>query len=433
MQSPSEHPWLEPLLAQVCPGAEWPILTVDPRDEMLAQALERHFDADLATLEYFSSGAQVTSLLGQVAQWRFGGWNAVGSFLDFGGGYGRVTRFLRRELGPGRVTVAEILEGALHFQAETLGVATVPSAPTPDSCSPGTHDFVYAGSLFTHLPEARFGPWLHRLLDAVAPGGVLAFTVHGPSLMPPHVGEPRPSGITFFPSSESRTLDVHDYGSTWVTETFVARLVREAAPEARARCIPRGLCNHQDLWIVCRDGDDPAGMPFDAGVQGQVELCTIDAGEIRMAGWALDRSPGFEPAELRAVLGGETVARQSELYARPDLAEHLHELGLPGHGEGLDAYLHSGFDLSFRLPSDVRRGSVPLFLLARSSGGATSVLFAGCLESALYLAARENHHRKKDEVLALETTLSNMRRSRFWRIRDRWFAVKRALRLTTQP
>ncbi|MGO9954693.1 MAG: hypothetical protein ACLP50_01710 [Solirubrobacteraceae bacterium] len=39
-------------------------------------------------------------------------------------------------------------------------------------------DLVFVASPFTYLPDRAFGAWLSKLWELVAPGGVLAFSVH---------------------------------------------------------------------------------------------------------------------------------------------------------------------------------------------------------------------------------------------------------------
>ncbi|MEM6703411.1 MAG: hypothetical protein AAF690_11920 [Acidobacteriota bacterium] len=405
-------------------------------DEMLLHGLERsQGDLDLASLEYWASGLQVARTLTAVADWRFGGWAKVPSFLDFGGGYGRVMRhLLAAGLRPDAAAVAEVLPEALSFQQEVLGVRGFASAATPAGLDLEARSFLYAGSLFTHLPGETFPLWLEALLQALAEDGVLVFSVHDPSLMPPELRFliDADSGLAFHATSENLELDPEQYGSTWVTEGYVAGLLKQLAPGCSTRYLPRGLCNYQDLWIVARGGVGTV-VDIDGGGQGALELARLEGRRLRLAGWALHRSPAHELIEVEAFVDGRSVGATHAFYARPDLLPNLGDVGLPAADEDEDRYRNSGWEIEIESLGDLRRGSSQLVLVLRSSGGNHVPLFAGSLESALYLATRENHHRKVDEVKLLETRIDAMRRSRFWRLRDRWFAVKRTLGLTDQP
>lgn len=413
--------------------------TIHPADEMLRYGLERaQGDLDLASLEYWSSGLQVARTLSAIAQWSFGGWQNVASFLDFGGGYGRVMRhLLAAGLVPESAAVAEVLDDALVFQRDVLGVRALRSAETPAGLELGRHGFIYAGSLFTHLPGETFALWLEALLEALEDGGILVFSVHAPSLMPPELRDAldASSGLAFHPASESLELDPRQYGSTWVTEDYVAGLLERLAPGRTTHRLRRGLCNYQDLWIVAprtTEQEEPAA-DIDGGGQGALELARLEGRRLRLAGWALHRGAAHELTAVEATLDGRPIGRATGFYARPDLLPNLGDVGLPGPEEDRERYLHSGWEIEVEELPALRRGSAQLVLVLRSSGGNHVPLFAGSLESALYLATRENHHRKVDEVKLLETRIDAMRRSRFWRLRDRWFALKRTVGLTDQP
>jgi hypothetical protein len=57
------------------------------------------------------------------------------------------------------------------------------------------------------------------------------------------------------------------------------------------------------------------------------------------------------------------------------------------------------------------------------------VLYAGAAEAALLQVALTNVLNLSRENLMLKARIAGMRASRFWKLRDRWFKVKRWLRL----
>ncbi|HEY2296011.1 MAG TPA: class I SAM-dependent methyltransferase, partial [Thermoanaerobaculia bacterium] len=217
-------------------------LAVDARDEMLGFLIDSsEGDRDRALFGYFRSGASIADSLGQVLRWRFGSLERVGKLLDFASGYGRVTRFLVRDVPPERVWVADVYADGVRFQEERLGVHGLVSTIRPeDFVCAERFDAILVTSLFTHLPEERFVAWLRVLLGLLAPGGMLAFSAHSPEVLPAGVPSPE-TGIHFQETSESGSLAKSDYGSTWVTEDFVrSSLDRALGPGAALHRIERG-------------------------------------------------------------------------------------------------------------------------------------------------------------------------------------------------
>ncbi|HEY4593196.1 MAG TPA: class I SAM-dependent methyltransferase, partial [Thermoanaerobaculia bacterium] len=246
-------------------------LAIDARDEMLGFLVGScEGDRDRALFGYFRSGASIADSLGQGLRWRFGSLERMGKILDFASGYGRVTRFLVRDVPPERVWVADVYADGVRFQEERLGVRGLVSTIRPeDFACAERFDAILVTSLFTHLPEERFVAWLRVLLGLLAPGGMLAFSAHSPEVLP--LGVPMPdTGIHFQETSESGSLAKSDYGSTWVTEEFVrSALDRAIGPGASLHRVERGLCNFQDLYLALPEGGvDFAGLDF----QGEPQL-----------------------------------------------------------------------------------------------------------------------------------------------------------------
>jgi len=160
---------------------------------------------------------------------------------------------------------------------------------------------------------------LHGLLTE---RGILVFSTHDESLLPPAVAMP-PEGILFLSSSESRTLDTQQYGSNYVAERFVSRVIDQVtAGKARLHRIPRGLVGFQDLYILPKDPNrdigglrfvhDPCGC-FDGG-----EL-TPD-GRACLSGWAADLNPGGCIKEVQFLAKGRVIDTVTPSHERPDVA-----------------------------------------------------------------------------------------------------------------
>ena len=290
---------------------------IHPRDEMYRFELEGpHRTPDIAAIRYFAVGKSVARTVRELAAWRFGGLARVGSLLDFAAGYGRATRHLVRTLDPARITVAEIDADAVRFQSETFGVRGAVSAHDPRELSlAGPFDLVLAVSLFTHLPEIRFGAWLGRLWRLVAPGGLLAFSTSGERVLPGSVRMP-PSGFAYSSRSETTRLPGGEYGTTWATPEFVRRAAAAAAPEARIAFRADGLCGAQDLHVLARPPLPAAEPPLARDPMGALEWAAVEDGVVATRGWARGDADERPP--------------DVKLYLGPDLAEVSPGEGPPG-------------------------------------------------------------------------------------------------------
>lgn len=427
------HPVVDALLARAPAELAGVDRGIDADDEMLGYAgAVRAGDLDAALVDYFRAGLDIARAVREVAAWRFGGLERAGAVLDFASGWGRATRFLVRLMPAHRLWVADIVPGAIAFQAARFGVHGIRStARAEDFSPPRRFDLIWVNSLFTHLPEAAFHDWLGRLFGCLEPGGLLAFSVHDPAVVPPR--EPMPeSGFLFTADSESRTLHQSEYGSTWVTDGYVRSAVARMAPSAWSARLPRAIANFQDLYLVA-SGPPPTEPPrLEPGPHGRLDRCSQSVdGTLRLTGWVAPPAGG-EIAEVRVRLGGELLASATVLTPRPDVvAGHP---GLP---------LDSGWAVECAIGEPAI-----LEIEAVSTAGVASSLFLGTLPAAEGFCLRaeleaERAARREREgwfrhveselqtmVAEREARLEAMRGSRFWQARNAWFRVKRALGLT---
>jgi len=431
-------PAVRALLAEWGRTADDPRLEVDPGDEMLGFLRDVHGgDGEHALGRYFLSGASIARVLLQVLRWRFGDAAAVPSLLDFASGYGRVTRFLLDAVPASAIIAVDLLPAARAFQQRVLGVRALASSAAPESLAlPGRYAAILVTSLFTHLPEARFAPWLHALLGRLEPGGLLVFSTHDLSLLP---AEQRPSaGCCFQPVSEIAALAEEDYGSTWVDEPFVrAALAASGAPGSAIR-LPRALCGYQDLWVVVPEpGETFASLSLQTEPEVVVEACDVTGGELTLRGWAHGRYGGISRIEV--ALDGALVGSAPVDGERDDVAAVL----------GPTAR-RCGWIVRSPFPAAASPVDSVLLLRAVDARGARHVVWAGRPVTAA-LAARGLQAREAEaalhnvrceraaeraatgqEIADLRATVARMRASGFWKLRDAWFAIKRALRLTDE-
>jgi len=315
------------LLSQCVKDPSAFVSQIHPQDDVYLHCLSYFQDAELAQSSYFRHGNWMMSELSQIAKWRFGGFEKIGRMLEFACGYGRLTRFLVEEMPRERIWVSDVEKQAVDFQRATFGVNGFVATRDPaDIRCDERFDLIVVVSLFSHLPRHTFGAMLDRLVSMLAPGGIVAFTVHDEMWCPTEMMPA--SGFAFVPQSESNTLSTADYGTTFVTESFVRDRIAESLgagwPYARLR---RGLCSHQDIYVVSNDaGLRYEGSDFRLGPEGCLDRCDA-AGDSRveLSGWAGDPDPDHRIAEIQIRLDGRLVQSCRTELPRPDVVAVLRE------------------------------------------------------------------------------------------------------------
>jgi SAM-dependent methyltransferase len=110
---------------------------------------------------------------------------ADSSVLDFGCGWGRLTRYLARDLAPGRLYGCDPVEGILDV-CRANGVPTTLSRSDflPEQLPFNQRfDLVFAFSVFTHLSEQAHRQSLRALHRSLAPDGILIVTIRPPDYL----------------------------------------------------------------------------------------------------------------------------------------------------------------------------------------------------------------------------------------------------------
>jgi SAM-dependent methyltransferase len=408
-------------------------LDIHAEDEMLL-----HYcgllggDSDRALVLYFESGRRIWETMAAILRWRFGGLKPDFQLLDFASGYGRVTRFAVLEVPPERIWIADIYAGGVRFQERAFGVHGLVSYADPERFECGeTFDAIVVSSLFTHLPEASFRAWFRRLFGLLRPGGLLAFSVHDEDLLAPGRELP-PSGILFDLMSESGSLPAEQYGTSWVSEAFVRRTLSELAPNASVHRVPRGLLTFQDLYVVVPEpACDFSGLRLRAGPEGFVEHCSLASGRLRLAGWVVDRALRSAPRELRISIGGEARAILSEFELRGEVGALFPYEQVVGYG----------WRAEIPLPRQAFENGATVAIEVVDAAGGMSKLFSEPIPDALLRSARLDLHATRVQldrrgaeleelrhtIAALEGKIATMERSRFWKLRNAWWGMKRRL------
>jgi SAM-dependent methyltransferase len=369
-------PLVPALLRDQWKDATEPDLLIHPEDEMLLFAYGL-FDGsrDQALAQYVNAGLGIASTLSDVARWRWGSLSNAGSLLDFASGFGRLTRFLLPRFDRAKITVADIYADAMEFQRDHFGVRAVRSTTRPDELElEGPFDLINVTSLFTHLPGRTFHAWLSRLSRLLAPGGVLCFTVHDLSLLEGGAGEVS-GGIVFVAESESRSLDPEEYGSTWVSETYVREVAREVIPGASVHRLERAIGRFQDLYLVVNEaGIDFSALRFDGGCNGFIDgFRRSGDATIHCYGWAANRHEPFSAERIDIVIGAETVATAAVGLPREDVVAHF----------GDPRYLGSGWECRIIRPTPHSDSFDVCIVKAVSSSGAETILAIDTVASLL--------------------------------------------------
>ncbi|NJO70796.1 MAG: methyltransferase [Oscillatoriales cyanobacterium RM1_1_9] len=437
-------------------------------------------NSDRTLLNYFTLGRAIFNGLEQIVRWHFGEFSQIDRFLDFACGYGRLTRFLIQALSPEKIWVSDIYREAVEFQAAYFGVQGFHSASQPENYHLNqTFDCILAGSFFSHMPERTFTPWMQTLYELLTPGGILIFSVLGEEILPAHVSMPS-TGILFSSdTSESQSLDKEDYGTTYVTEAFVRRVVEQVSQgQASVVKIPRGMCHYQDFYVISPSYLQGAQtLNFHHQPEGYLDSCTVDlTGTIHLRGWAVDFNPQGQIEQVEIWSQGQQMTQTHPTEPRPDLREHFGNPNLP-----LDAGWSCIISLKrlspeaivlIRIVNTAGLASIIAAMpiktlmarqrilneLSRSQNNVqqTQAQLSATHEKLAYLQGHLDHAQQtleqsrhklltteqrlgatQAQLLATEAALAQtqnqvqaMASSKFWKLRTKWFKLRRAMGLS---
>jgi SAM-dependent methyltransferase len=149
--------------------------------------------------------------------------------LDFGCGWGRLTRFLARDVDPGGLYGCDPAQMILDVCRETRVPATLARSDFVPERLPfdGPFDLAFAFSVFTHLSEAAHESSLRALHAALAPGAVLVVTVRPPAylhvspLLTPTPIEPGEARYLFVPHAAEDSHPQYGGGAMTYGETVI--------------------------------------------------------------------------------------------------------------------------------------------------------------------------------------------------------------------
>lgn len=200
--------------------------------------------------------------------------HSVRSCLDFGCGHGRVLRHLAQVLPVGSITACDVDAEGVRFCAAELGARPLVSSWRIDEIHLSKYDLIWSGSVFTHLDAGDGEQVLAKLAAALAPGGVLAFSLHGDFSLAglEHLygglyaadaeairGEVAKDGVSFRRYDASFGSFPGTYGMTWHRRDYLAERVRALSEGALEEIAfhPQGWDNHHDVIVFRRGPTDP--------------------------------------------------------------------------------------------------------------------------------------------------------------------------------
>jgi len=169
---------------------------------------------------------------------------AESRILDFGCGWGRLTRMLAKDLEPGRLYGCDPVESILDVSRQTKVPAQLAQSEFLPENLPfeDKFDLVFAFSVFTHISEAAHLASLKAIHDGLNPGGLFVVTIRPPAyidfnplmqpavdrLGPSRLEELRKSNYVFVPHDtdghpqyDDAADDPMSYGETVITLPYV--------------------------------------------------------------------------------------------------------------------------------------------------------------------------------------------------------------------
>jgi 2-polyprenyl-3-methyl-5-hydroxy-6-metoxy-1,4-benzoquinol methylase len=123
---------------------------------------------------YFEVGIKAVQALAVLADEQ--GWQPQ-KILDFGSGYGRMSRFLP-QFFTAEIIPSEVKEEAITFQKKQFGFKGFAHSPQAEDFKTQPVDLIIALSVFTHLPQNAAFSWLKKLMTCLGSKAPLVFTYH---------------------------------------------------------------------------------------------------------------------------------------------------------------------------------------------------------------------------------------------------------------
>jgi len=173
------------------------------------------------------------------------------SLLEFGAGFGKLTRHWVQALPKAEVTACDPRQKAVDFISAHFGIEAALSPDAPERlASGGDYDVVLVPSLFLEAPPATWGIWLKAVYGQVKKGGHLIFTAQGLSGAKPVEGSAIPSSGIWQRPEEGSAADAG--ASTFIDRAYAAQQLRAQLGEEIALYRPDAWAGHRDIYVIRR-------------------------------------------------------------------------------------------------------------------------------------------------------------------------------------
>lgn len=183
--------------------------------------------------------------------------------LDFGSGYGRVSRFLPGLFPDTNCVVTEVKKQAIEFQEKELGLNGILHSQKPEDFPTEKFDLLLALSVFTHLPEDLFRTWMESLSERMRDTGAMVISFldqdrsESREILKNFTDNPqafeyiRRSEDSYFTYASDRLKDDGLYGSTFISREWLQDLLCPLG--LRIEFLDYSLVKSQDAAIImCR-------------------------------------------------------------------------------------------------------------------------------------------------------------------------------------
>lgn len=181
--------------------------------------------------------------------------NADHRILDFGCGCGRILRYSHKLTSESQLYGSDVDQEAISWCQQNLDEIaefSVNGELPPIPFDSEFFDFVYAISVFTHLPEDMQFSWLEALKRITKPGGYLLLTVHGEHLLnfDSDANRRRFQKVGFHFAIGDGTEGLPEYYQTsFHTPEYIHK--NWGKHFEIVKIIPRGMASLQDI-VICR-------------------------------------------------------------------------------------------------------------------------------------------------------------------------------------
>jgi SAM-dependent methyltransferase len=129
---------------------------------------------------YFKNAADALALMDDLGRLAGHPFSQGSTILDYGAGYGRVTRYFAAFSGEKNVVACDIHPAAVDFCRDTLGVTAMRVHEPFNEIDFGRKfDWIFAGSVFTHINAAYWHQILELYARSLAPNGCVLLTTAG--------------------------------------------------------------------------------------------------------------------------------------------------------------------------------------------------------------------------------------------------------------